>query len=74
MQRGAFKRLRHKHLFAAQEGGTLLVDELDFASPFGIIGRIVDWLFLENYMKRFLIIHNDYIKSLAENLSAKRSS
>lgn len=66
MQSGAFKRLRHKHIFEAREDGTMMIDELDFASPFSFIGNIVDWLFLENYMKRFLILHNDYIKNLAE--------
>lgn len=68
MQRGAFKHLRHKHTFEAREGGTLMIDELDFASPFSVIGNVVDWLFLENYMKRFLILHNDYIKNLAEKM------
>ncbi len=66
MQRGAFKHLRHKHTFEARESSTLMIDELDFASPFSVIGNIVDWLFLENYLKRFLILHNDYIKNLAE--------
>ncbi len=68
MQSGAFKHLRHKHTFEARDGGTFLIDELDFASPFSVIGNIVDWLFLENYMKRFLVLHNDYIKNLAERM------
>lgn len=70
MQSGAFKHLRHKHIFEARAGGTKMIDELDFASPFGLIGNIVDWLFLENYMRRFLVLHNDYIKNLAEKTSS----
>lgn len=70
MQRGAFKHLRHTHTFELRDGGTLMIDELDFASPFSFIGNIIDWLFLENYMKRFLILHNDYIKNLAENTAS----
>ncbi len=69
MQRGAFKHLRHKHIFEARESGTLLIDKLDFASPFGFIGNIFDWLFLESYMKRFLVLHNDCIKNLAEKMA-----
>ncbi len=69
MQRGAFKHLRHQHVFEPQEGGTLMIDALDFASPLGILGCFVDWIFLDNYMKRFLILHNDYIKNMAENIS-----
>ncbi len=37
MQSGAFKHLRHKHLFEAREGGTLMIDELNFASPCAVI-------------------------------------
>ncbi len=70
MQRGAFKQLRHKHTFESRGSSTLMIDELDFASPFGVIGNLVDWLFLENYMKRFLILHNDYIKNLAESTTS----
>jgi ligand-binding SRPBCC domain-containing protein len=55
MQRGAFKRFRHTHLFEATEGGTRMIDELDFA------------LLLKSYVSRFLVAHNDYIKRLAES-------
>lgn len=66
MQRGAFKSLRHLHLFLPAKGGTRMIDELAFASPFGLLGRAVDSLFLENYMRRFLIKHNEHIKRVAE--------
>lgn len=70
MQRGAFKSLRHLHLFEQKEGGTLMIDELTFASPFGPLGRLVDALFLEGYMRRFLMKHNEYIKRVAEERAA----
>ena len=75
MQRGAFKSFHHLHLFEEKDGGTLMKDEMTFVSPFGTLGRVVDRVFLENYMRRFLIIHNDYIKNLAEakSLEAARS-
>lgn len=66
MQRGAFKSLRHLHLFLPHDDGTLMIDEMTFTSPFGIFGRITDTLFLENYMRRFLITHNEHIKRVAE--------
>lgn len=66
MQRGAFKSLRHLHLFEAKDGGTLMIDEMTFNSPFGIFGRIADTVFLETYMRRFLIKHNEHIKRVAE--------
>lgn len=66
MQRGAFKSLRHLHRFEERDGGTLMIDEMTFISPFGILGRITNTVFLENYMRRFLIKHNEHIKKVAE--------
>jgi ligand-binding SRPBCC domain-containing protein len=73
MQRGAFKRFRHTHIFELVEGGTRMIDELNFASPLGQLGRVVDALFLKNYLTGFLIAHNDYIKKLAESRSGSTS-
>ncbi len=66
MLRGAFKRWHHTHLFKAQAGGTLMIDEVDYASPLGLLGLIVDKLYLENYMRRFLEHRNAHIKKVAE--------
>ena len=66
MQRGAFKSLRHLHLFEAKDGGTLMTDEMTFIAPFGILGRAANALFLQSYMRRFLIKHNEHIKKVAE--------
>jgi ligand-binding SRPBCC domain-containing protein len=66
MQRGAFKSWRHTHLFESRPGGTLMIDNVDYASPLGLLGRIVDAAFLQSYMTRLLITRNDYIKKAAE--------
>ena len=66
MQRGPFKRWRHTHLFDAQKGWTRMSDRVEFASPLGILGALVDMLFLKSYLTRFLIAHNNGIKKLAE--------
>jgi ligand-binding SRPBCC domain-containing protein len=74
MQRGAFKSWHHKHLFESRSGGTLMIDEVDYASPLGLLGQIVDAAFLKSYMTRLLITRNDYIKKVAEagDLNAAR--
>lgn len=66
MEKGAFKRFYHVHEFIEKQTGTLMVDTFDYTSPFGIIGRLADRLFLEQYMKEFLIKRNRYIKKIAE--------
>jgi len=66
MVRGAFAALRHVHEFAPVEGGTVMRDVLEYTAPLGPLGRLADWLFLERYMRRFLLERNGYLKRVAE--------
>ncbi|CAG7642088.1 cell division protein [Paenibacillus allorhizosphaerae] len=66
MVSGAFKRFRHMHEFKSAAGGTLMIDVFDYTSPLGMLGSMADKLFLENYMKKFLVQRNEYIKQTAE--------
>lgn len=66
MLQGPFKRWHHKHFFENRDGKTLMIDEVNYASPFGVIGRIVDMLYMENYMRNFLLRRNAHIKLVAE--------
>ena len=66
MQRGAFKRWHHLHTFEPRNGGTLMLDEVDYQSPLGILGLIADRLFLKRYMTRLLLVRNAHIKRVAE--------
>jgi len=42
-------------------------DEFAYESPLGILGRIADILFLERYLRSFLIERNRVIKAAAES-------
>ena len=44
-----------------------MVDRFEFESPLGILGRIVDRLFLCAYMRRFLVRRNQVLKQMAES-------
>jgi ligand-binding SRPBCC domain-containing protein len=52
---------------AAPDGGTVLRDELRFAAPLGILGRIAERLVLRRYMTRFLQTRNAVLKRVAES-------
>ena len=67
MEEGVFKRFKHEHLFRSEGSLTFVKDRFDYTSPFGLLGKIADYLFLEYYMRRFLIIRNDVIKDYAES-------
>jgi ligand-binding SRPBCC domain-containing protein len=64
---GAFKRMIHDHKFAEHPSGTQMCDRFEFTSPLGLLGRMADRLFLEGYMRRFLIGRNERLKRLAES-------
>ena len=52
--------------FAEAEGRTSMVDVLDFRSPLGLLGRMVDRLFLAAYLSRLLRSRATTIKHAAE--------
>jgi hypothetical protein len=41
-------------------------DTFTYKSPDGFIGKIVDKLFLEKYMKKFIISKDNELKKIAE--------
>lgn len=67
MLKGAFRRFDHDHFFEVRNSKTLMRDVFDFDSPLGILGKIADSLFLENYMKNLLASRNELIKNVAES-------
>lgn len=64
---GAFKSMAHDHEFADHPEGTLMSDRFEFKSPLGILGAIVDRVFLASYMRRFIVRRNEVLKRLAES-------
>lgn len=66
MEKGAFKCFRHDHLFRAENGKTIMTDVFDYTSPFGLLGKLADFLFLKKYMTRLLAKRNETIKQFAE--------
>lgn len=67
MVKGPFKKLHHQHLFSESNGKTIMTDIFDLEAPIGILGKLAERLFLLSYMKRFLVIRNEYIKKVAES-------
>ena len=67
MLEGAFRQMSHDHTFEEREGTTLMTDRLEFTSPLGVLGRIVDQVFLNRYMRRFIEKRNAILKRTAES-------
>lgn len=67
MVKGAFKSFRHEHYFSQRDEFVIIKDIFEYKSPLGILGKLADFLFLENYMKRFLLERNQVVKKYAES-------
>jgi ligand-binding SRPBCC domain-containing protein len=66
MTKGDFKSFRHQHYFKPVENGTIMIDILEFESPYGFIGRWFNFLYLKKYLEKFLIKRNQTIIQYAE--------
>ncbi|MCM3744354.1 SRPBCC family protein [Sporosarcina luteola] len=67
MVKGAFHSFTHTHEFVESGTGTIMKDTFAYKSPFGIIGKIADRLFLEKYMKNFIADRAKELKRIAES-------
>ena len=67
MVTGDFKSMKHEHHFKQIENGTLMIDILNFESPYGSLGKISNKIFLTNYLKKLLEQRNEAIKLYAES-------
>lgn len=63
---GPFGSFLHVHEFAAHPQGTLMRDTITFRSPLGPIGRLVDRLFMREYMRRLISERNDVLAAEVE--------
>ncbi|MBI3139936.1 MAG: SRPBCC family protein [Sphingobacteriales bacterium] len=64
---GDFKMMKHEHYFKPCDNGTILIDLLHFETPYGVLGKWFNALYLTGYMKKLLDQRNKTIRDYAEN-------
>lgn len=69
---GDFKMMRHEHHFKPCDNGTILIDLFSFETPYGLLGRWLNSLYLTKYLKRLLEQRNKVIKETAEGEKWKK--
>ncbi|WP_438312636.1 SRPBCC family protein [Sporosarcina sp. FA9] len=67
MLKGAFHSFKHIHEFIKLENGTIMIDYFQYKSPFGLLGVVADKLFLEKYMRNFIVNRAKALKQIAES-------
>ncbi len=58
---GPFRRFRHVHEFSEDSHGTTMVDRIEFAAPFGPVGRVVERLVLARYLRTLIETRNRHL-------------
>ena len=71
MKQGDFKSMVHHHYFKPIDNGTIMIDDFNFESPYGFIGKLVNRFFLTAYMRRLLEQRNIVKKQYAETQTRK---
>lgn len=66
MVKGAFHSFVHTHDFIEKDNGTIMRDRFVYRSPLGVLGKIADKLFLEKYMRHFIVNRAIELKKIAE--------
>lgn len=67
MEEGHFKSFKHEHFFQFENDYTVMIDRLDYETPYGIFGFLFDKIILKKYLMNFIKTRNKILKNLAEN-------
>jgi ligand-binding SRPBCC domain-containing protein len=64
---GPYRLWHHQHRFSEIPGGVEMTDEITYAIPFGILGRLANYFFVENQLKtifrfRYNILDRFFVK------------
>lgn len=67
MTKGDFASYSHRHYFKPTDNGTIMIDEIQFESPYGFAGRLFNQVYLTGYLKALIEQRNQTICSYAES-------
>ncbi len=63
---GIFKLMKHEHFFKPCDNGTIMIDQFYFDLYKGLLGELLNRLYLTRYIKQLLEERNSVIKKVAE--------
>ncbi len=61
---GPYALWHHQHHFRAVDGGVEMVDEVNYAIPFGFLGRFANWLFVGRQVNAIFDFRFEILKNL----------
>lgn len=67
MEEGKFKSFKHEHSFVEKDGKTVMIDNINYETPFGIFGKLFDKWILKKHLTTFISERNQFIKQTSEH-------
>ena len=61
-----FTSFQHNLYFKAIKNGSFLIDIIEYETSFGLIGKLLDKIFIKNHINKLLLHRNEIIKQYAE--------
>lgn len=61
---GPYKLWHHQHFFKEVGGGVEMIDIVHYQAPFGIFGRLAEWLFINNKVKSIFDYRNRVLSDI----------
>ena len=65
MIKGDFVSFNHEHFFKPIDNGTIVIDIINFETPYGLLGNLVNQFFLNAYLEKLIVKRNEVIKQYA---------
>ncbi|MBI5020580.1 MAG: SRPBCC family protein [Ignavibacteriales bacterium] len=62
--RGPYSFWHHTHTFKEHQGGTLITDEVKYAVPFGILGRVVRRIIIRRQLDKIFSYRAEVIREI----------
>ena len=72
--KGPYKSWLHTHTFREQDNGTLVIDEVSYIMPFGILGRLVHAIFVRSQLQNIFEFRSRLIQELFDDPGTKMAS
>lgn len=66
MIKGDFLSFSHEHFFKSANNGTIVIDIINYETPYGLLGRFVNRVFLHKYLEQLIIQRNKVVAQYAE--------
>jgi ligand-binding SRPBCC domain-containing protein len=67
MIKGDFLSYEHEHFFKPVDNGTILIDIINYETPYGFLGKMVNQFYLNTYLEKLIVTRNELIKQYAES-------